>query len=207
MPFPETASPGALQTALLSRGIRMTRQRRVILEIIETASQHLDAAQILRKAVRIDPNINRVTVYRTLGLLKRQGLVDELDLLHVKGEGHFYERRPQRDHMHMTCLRCGKVQEFESDLFDRVKGQVERDCHFHILVALLEMGAYCAECRKWGRPPAARADEPISPGLKIVISRGESFRTRISFFSHFQSLHSSPQLRSPSLESCTPSLR
>jgi len=71
----------------------------------------------------VDPNINRVTIYRTLGLLKRHGLVDELDLLHVKGEGHFYERRPQRDHMHMTCLRCGKVQEFESDLFDRVKGK------------------------------------------------------------------------------------
>lgn len=96
------------------------------MEIIETPSQQLDAAQILRKAVRIDPEINRVTVYRTLGLLKQQGLVDELDLLHVKGEGHFYERRPQRDHMHMTCLRCGKVQELESDLFDRVKGQVSR---------------------------------------------------------------------------------
>jgi len=65
----------------------MTRQRRVILEIIETATQHLDAAQILRKAVRVDANINRVTVYRTLGLLKRHGLVDELDLLHVKGTG------------------------------------------------------------------------------------------------------------------------
>ena len=73
--------------------------------------------------------------------MKRHGLVDELDLLHVKGEGHFYERRPQRDHMHMTCLRCGKVQEFESDLFDRVKGQVERDCHFHILVARFEIAA------------------------------------------------------------------
>ena len=96
------------------------------MEIIETPSQRLDAAQILRKAVRIDPEINRVTVYRTLGLLKRQGLVDELDLPHVKGEGHFYERRPQRDHMHMTCLRCGKVQELESELFDRVKGQVSR---------------------------------------------------------------------------------
>ena len=122
MPFPETAAPGSLQNALLSRGIRLTRQRRIILEIIETAKQHLDAAQILRKAAKVDPDINRVTVYRTLSLLKRQGLVDELDLLHVKGEGHFYERRPQRDHMHMTCLRCGKVQEFESDLFDRVKG-------------------------------------------------------------------------------------
>lgn len=148
MPFPQTEAPGALQTALLTRGIRMTRQRRVILQIIETASQHLDAAQILRKAVRIDANINRVTVYRTLGLLKRHGLVDELDLLHVKGDGHFYERRPQRDHMHMTCLRCGKVQEFESDLFDRVKGQVERDCHFHILLTRLEIGGYCSACRK-----------------------------------------------------------
>ena len=148
MPLPQTETPGALQTALLTRGIRMTRQRRIILEIIETATQHLDAPQILRKAVKIDPNMNRVTVYRTLGLLKRHGLVDELDLMHIKGEGHFYERRPQRDHMHMTCLRCGKVQEFESDLFDRVKGQVERDCHFHILVSRLEIGGYCAGCRK-----------------------------------------------------------
>ena len=74
-----------------------------------------------------------------------------LDLLHVKGDGHFYERRPQRDHMHMTCLRCGKVQEFESDLFDRVKGQVERDCHFHILVARFETrssGALSGDCRQ-----------------------------------------------------------
>ena len=150
MPLPQTEAPGALQTALLSRGIRMTRQRRVILEIIETATQHLDAAQILRKAVRVDPNINRVTVYRTLGLLKRHGLVDELDLLHVKGEGHFYERRPQRDHIHMACLRCGKIMEFESDLFDRLKGQIQRDCQFHIVVTRLEVGGYCAQCRSTG---------------------------------------------------------
>jgi Fur family ferric uptake transcriptional regulator len=147
MPNVESGVPGALQTVLVSRGIRMTRQRRIILGVIETATQHLDAAQILRKAVRVDPGINRVTVYRTLALLKRHGLIDELDLLHIKGEGHFYERRPARDHMHMTCLRCGKVQEFESELFDRVKGQVERDCHFHIVVARFEIGGYCAACR------------------------------------------------------------
>ena len=148
MPLPQTESPGFLQSQLMDRGIRLTRQRRAILSIIETAKQHLDAAQILRKARRIDPQVDRVTVYRTIGLLKRQGLIDELDLMHVQGERHFYERRTGRDHMHMTCLRCGKVQEFESDLFDRVKGQVERDCHFHILVARFEIGGYCASCRK-----------------------------------------------------------
>jgi len=127
MPFPETEAPGRLQAELMSRGLRMTRQRRIILGIVETAKQHLDASQILRKAHKLDAQIDRVTVYRTLSLLKRHGLVDELDLMHLQGEKHYYERRPQRDHIHMACLRCGKITEFESDLFDRLKEQIQRD--------------------------------------------------------------------------------
>jgi Fur family ferric uptake transcriptional regulator len=127
--------------------MRMTRQRRTILGVIETASTHLDASQILRKARKVDPAIDRVTVYRTIRLLKRHGLIDELDLLHLQGDKHFYERRPQRDHLHMACLRCGKISEFESDLFERLKGQIQRDCQFHIAVTRVEIGGYCASCR------------------------------------------------------------
>jgi Fur family ferric uptake transcriptional regulator len=147
MPFPQTEAPGRLQAELMSRGLRMTRQRRTILSVVETAKQHLDASQILRKAHKLDPQIDRVTVYRTLNLLKRHGLVDELDLMHLQGEKHYYERRPQRDHIHMACLRCGKITEFESDLFDRLKGQIQRDCRFHIVVSRLEVGGYCGQCR------------------------------------------------------------
>ncbi len=147
MPMPKTEAPGRLQEELMARGVRMTRQRRTILGVIETAKTHLDASQILRKAQRLDPSIDRVTVYRTLKLLKRHGLVDELDLLHLRGDGHYYERRPQRDHLHMACLRCGKVVEFESRLFERLKGEVERECHFHIILTRVEMGGYCAHCR------------------------------------------------------------
>jgi Fur family ferric uptake transcriptional regulator len=147
MPFPETEAPGRLQAELMSRGLRMTRQRRTILSVVETAQQHLDASQLLRKAHKIDPKIDRVTVYRTLHLLKRHGLIDELDLMHIEGEKHFYERRPQRDHIHMACLRCGKITEFESALFDRLKGQIQRDCAFHIVVTRLEVGGYCSGCR------------------------------------------------------------
>jgi Fur family transcriptional regulator, ferric uptake regulator len=147
MPLPQTETPGFLQSQLMDRGIRLTRQRRAILSIIETAKQHLDAGQILRKARRIDPEIDRVTVYRTIGLLKRQGLIDELDLMHVQGERHFYERRTGRDHMHMTCLRCGKVTEFESQLFEKLKSTVAKECNFSIAVARLEIGGYCKTCR------------------------------------------------------------
>src|SRR5258708_27832654 len=115
MPLPQTEAPGRLQAELMARGLRMTHQRRTILSVVETAKQHLDASQILRKARKLDPGIDRVTVYRTLNLLKRHGLVDELDLMHMQGEKHFYERRPQRDHIHMACLRCGKIFFFQAE--------------------------------------------------------------------------------------------
>ena len=60
-------------------------------------------------------------MYRTLELLKRNGLIDELDLMHIHGEGHYYERKVNRDHIHMACLRCGKIMEFVSDIFEKLK--------------------------------------------------------------------------------------
>jgi Fur family ferric uptake transcriptional regulator len=148
MPFPQTEIPGRLQLHLAERGIRMTVQRRAILSVIETASKHLDASQILRKARTLDATVDRSTVYRTLDLLKRQGLVDELDLMHLKGEGHYYERKLARDHIHMACLRCGKITEFVSETFESLKKQLERDCRFHIVVSRLEVGGYCSGCRR-----------------------------------------------------------
>ena len=136
-----------LEAELMARGIRMTHQRRILLDVIESAQKHLDAATILRRAQKRDPGINRVTVYRTLGLLKRHGLIDELDLLHLDGDQHYYEQRPSRGHIHMACLRCGKIREFQSTLFERLKGQIERECRFRIAVVRVEMGGYCAHCR------------------------------------------------------------
>src|SRR5690348_13996659 len=109
MPLPQTEIPGRLQAHCATRGIRMTQQRRAILRVMETASKHLDASQILRKAQKLDASVDRSTVYRTLQLLKRQGLIDELDLMHIHGEGHYYERKLQRDHIHMPFLGAART--------------------------------------------------------------------------------------------------
>ena len=123
MPLPKTEIPGRLQQLMSERGVRMTEQRRAILSVIETAKKHLDASQILRRAQKVDESVDRSTVYRTLNLLKRHGLIDELDLMHLGGEGHYYERKMSRDHIHMACLGCGKITEFESELFESLKEQ------------------------------------------------------------------------------------
>src|SRR2546421_8446056 len=97
---PETT--GKIQQAVAARGTRMTRQRRVILQVMDDAEQHLDVDQILERAQKIDSGVHLVTVYRTIDLLKKQGLIDELDLLHLRGDRHYYETHGPRDHIHVA---------------------------------------------------------------------------------------------------------
>jgi Fe2+ or Zn2+ uptake regulation protein len=138
---------GKLRTALEGRGVRLTRQRRVLLEVMDQAERHLSADAILERAQKIDPKVHRVTVYRTLEMLKRMGLLDELDLLHIHGHRHYYESHGPRDHIHVACLRCGKVREVESDLYEQMKRQIERDTGVKITVTRTEIGGYCESCR------------------------------------------------------------
>ena len=141
------SEPGKLRTALSRRGVRLTRQRRILLDIMDQAEEHLTADSILERAQKIDPRVHRVTVYRTLEMLKSHGLLDELDLLHIHGHRHYYESHGPRDHIHVACVRCGKVREVESELFEQLKRQVERDTGIGITVARVEIGGYCDECR------------------------------------------------------------
>lgn len=137
---------GSLQQAIRQRGIRLTRQRRVILEVMDTAEQHLDVDQIFERARKIDPDVHLVTVYRTIDLLKKLGLIDELDLLHLRGDRHYYESHGPRDHIHVACLNCGKVREFESRLYEQLKQQIARDFRMKITMSRTEVGGYCEDC-------------------------------------------------------------
>ena len=148
MPLPQTEVPGRLQMQLAGRGIRMTTQRRAILTVIETAAKHLDASQILRKAKRLDSLGRPEYGLPHVGTAEAARHGRRVDLMHLKGEGHYYERKLGRDHIHMACLRCGKITEFVSETFESLKSQLERDCRFHIVVSRLEVGGYCAGCRR-----------------------------------------------------------
>src|SRR5437879_10756824 len=82
------SEPGKLRTALSRRGVRLTRQRRILLDIMDQAAEHLTADSILERAQKLDPRVHRVTVYRTREMLKNHGLLDEHDLPHSHGQGH-----------------------------------------------------------------------------------------------------------------------
>jgi Fur family transcriptional regulator, ferric uptake regulator len=128
-------------------GMRLTRQRKILLDLIDKTGQHLDAERLFQMAKEKDPKLNRVTVYRTLKLLKEGGLVDELDLMHQAGEQHYYETRRKQEHAHVICLGCGKVEEFFGEPLQRLRKQIETHFGFQIVLARTEVGGYCPHCQ------------------------------------------------------------
>ena len=133
---------------LIAAGIRITAQRRLLLDIIQDSPRHLDATALLEVARQKDPGIDRATVYRTISLLKARGLIDELDLMHINGEKHYYEPRTSRDHSHMACFRCGAITEYASPSVENLRREMTRESGFQIRVLRLEVGGICRGCQR-----------------------------------------------------------
>ena len=148
-----TIARRSLMTELGARGVRMTEQRRLLVGIIQDSPRHLDAAALLKLAQKHDPEIDRATVYRTIALLKRLGLIDELDLMHIEGEKHYYEVKTNRDHCHLACFRCGSILEYTSPGFEALKKEIAQGSGFEIGVIRLEVGGRCRKCRRSSRRP------------------------------------------------------
>src|SRR5688500_13670149 len=129
-----------IRDSLKQRGIRVTRQRQILLDLIDKSGEHLDAERLYLLAKAHDPRLHRVTVYRTLKMLEAGGLVDELDVMHSGGDQHYSETRMKQEHAHIICLRCGKVEEFFGEPLQRLRKQVESHLGFQVVLARTEVG-------------------------------------------------------------------
>jgi len=153
-----------------ARGLRLTGQRRIVAELLDSADEHLDAESVLTLAQRRDQSIHRATVYRTIQKLKRLGLVDELDLMHVSGERHYYEVRPSHPHIHLVCIRCKQVDEPSGPFWEELGQRVEQERGFTPEVIRIEMAGVCRRCgagtraRLPGSPAVSGARTPAEVG-------------------------------------------
>ena len=139
----KTKSLKSNRSALNVTGLRATSQRALILEIIRR--RHLDADEIYRQARAKQPRLSLSTVYRTLQVLKKLGLVEEL---HFDEAHHHYEMKPSSEHHHLVCLGCGKVVEFECPLSPKMKEDIGREKSFEVTGAEIRMMGYCSKCRQ-----------------------------------------------------------
>ena len=126
-------------------GRRITLQRQIVLDVIETAEKHLDAESIFQRARQKDPNISLATVYRTLAVLTEMGLV-ERSYLARNHEREHYEPVGAPKHHHFTCLDCHQVIEFQSPGLNHLISQFQEEVGVQVLHACICVEGYCREC-------------------------------------------------------------
>jgi Fe2+ or Zn2+ uptake regulation protein len=138
---------GYLERQLMARGIRLTGPRHSVLSAIEDSPQCRNVGVIHRRARKLNSAVHRVTVYRTLALLERYGLlVESCDLKACAGESSCL-RAGECEQIQMKCLHCGKSVEFKSCMVDELMRCVERDCRFRVAKASVDIAGYCQNCR------------------------------------------------------------
>ncbi len=144
-----TSDEQELKELLKQCGYKFTGQRGAVLEVlVRYRGKHLSTEEIYTCVRDTNPEIGLATVYRTLTLLDRLGLVMKLDL--DDGFSRYELARHNEDHRHhhLICSNCGSVSEVEEDLLDSLEEQILLKNDFLVKDHRVKFYGLCSYCRK-----------------------------------------------------------
>ncbi|WP_367134372.1 Fur family transcriptional regulator [Saccharothrix sp. HUAS TT1] len=140
-------APKALRKTLHERGLRMTPQRQLVLDAVRELG-HATPERICQRVQVTAPTVNITTVYRTLDLLDRLGLVRHTHL----GHGAPNYSVDEHEHVHLVCHRCGRVDEVPCDLLAPLGGTLRERHGFELDASHLALSGTCRECLSQSAP-------------------------------------------------------
>jgi Fur family ferric uptake transcriptional regulator len=119
-----------------AKGLRLTEQRRVIADVLESSLDHPDVEELFNRATRIDPRISLATVYRTVKLFEDCGLLEK----HEFGDGRArYETADRDHHDHLIDINSGEVIEFVDPEIEALQEKIARKLGYRIKGHRLEL--------------------------------------------------------------------
>lgn len=126
-------------------GYKLTPQRRAVIRVIASSQDHLTPATIYQKVHQGHPSIGLVTIYRTLEILAKLGLICEL---HTGGICRSYTISTLQHHHHLICSNCGVVIDFTGHDLSELEQGLSKESGFRIDGHLLEFFGLCQVCQK-----------------------------------------------------------
>jgi Fur family ferric uptake transcriptional regulator len=143
-----------LRDYLRGQRLRLTPERLALLRAALGHPGHFDADAMVAQLRRRRRPVSRATIYRTLGLLERCGILRKSLLGQGRG---LYERALGRAHHdHIVCAACGRIEEFCDERVERLQDEVAAGLGFRILDHIHELFGLCATCAE-GAPDNGRA--------------------------------------------------
>jgi Fe2+ or Zn2+ uptake regulation protein len=133
---------------LRSEGGRMTAQRKLILDVLETCSDHPTAEEIYVRAQESDSSLHLSTVYRTLRWLEEEGFVSPRWFEDERRQERFDTVFERQDHYHFRCRLCNEIVEFPEPLTDQIKASYEEKFGGRVESATLTLYGVCEKCQR-----------------------------------------------------------
>ncbi len=153
----ESRQSDRVRDALHAAGLRATPQRTLILSILEETGGHLDAQELHLRAKAQMPNLNLVTVYRTLDALRRSGLVRQ-QYFSRDHRREIFEAVSRGEHYHLTCLGCGSVIEFSTWRIRQAQQELAESLGITFTHACVCFEGYCQQCASKRRQAPDRGE-------------------------------------------------
>ena len=135
-----TLSSTRIEQLCKAKGLKMTGQRRVIAQVLSESTDHPDAEELHRRAVKIDDRISMATVYRTVRLLEEAEILERHDFGDGRARFETIEDGGGHHH-HLINVRTGEVVEFEDDALETLKQRIAAELGYKIVGERLEL--YC----------------------------------------------------------------
>ncbi|MCP4378625.1 MAG: transcriptional repressor [bacterium] len=135
--------------------LRMTRQRRVILEELGTPNHHPTADAIYHRVRLKIPNISLGTVYRNLEVLSQSGQIRKL---HVGSSQKQFDGA-LHPHYHVRCIQCGHLSDLPSEPFGDLEATARGNSGFNIVGHELEFEGLCEQCMDTSPKPSEKNQE------------------------------------------------
>ncbi len=133
----------ALLDQFHQHGLRITPQRRVILQLLADDKSHPTAEQVYQRVLAVMPDVSRTTVYNTLHELSDLG---ELTPVHdLSDGGHRYDTN-NAVHHHLCCVVCHRLIDLDRD-FEGVRLSSEEASGYRILSRQVTFYGVCPECQ------------------------------------------------------------
>ncbi len=124
-------------------GIRLTPQRLAIAEVVINSSDHPSVQQIYERVSQRFPYITLATVYSTLAVLQKKGLVQELPFQKLSR----YDAN-LTPHANLVCVSCGTVVDTEvgQDMIERLRAELASKAEFDIASQRVDFYGWCPQC-------------------------------------------------------------
>jgi len=124
--------------------MRWTKQRRILVEVLQETEGHVLASELVDRCKRHDPTTTPSTVYRTLDFLEGLGFVRHGHGLDGREEYHVL---PGTEHGHLFCEVCGGRWEIRDDEAAAIVSRIDQGHGFEVDLTHVTICGRCGDCR------------------------------------------------------------